>query len=555
MLETIRIQNIALIDANEVEFRPGFNVLTGETGAGKSILLGALDLVLGARASAEVVRAGAEKAQVEAIFRIGKPGRRLAALLREHDIALEDGCLLVQRTVGADGRSRAYAGGSMVPISVLAALGDELVDLHGQHEHQSLLKTERQLDLLDAYAGTVPLAEETAESVAQMRTIEKVIASLESDDRERTRQLEFMRFEVGEIDSAALQPGEEEELRSRLNLITNSEVVYRRASQAYNVLYEAESSAAIDRLDAALQEIDELAAIDARFKPLAEQLNEARTVTAAVAEEVRAFTEIVEYDPQELEELNQRKTLIQTLKRKYGGTLDEVLAYREKAAAEIAAYDTRDERLESLRAQLVEATRAAQALAEKLSAKRRAAAEKLDRQVSSALQDLGMKGAKFSTAVQVVELGTHGIDKVEFLLAANLGERAKPLRQVASGGEISRIMLALKVVFAGADAIPTLVFDEIDAGVGGAVARKVAEKLGQLARSHQVICITHIAQIAATASAHFTVSKKTVKGRTTSTVQEIARDARVDEIARLLDGSLTTVSLEHARALLGEQVA
>lgn len=555
MLETLRIQNIALIDETEVEFRPGFNALTGETGAGKSILMGALNLVLGARASSDVLREGADRASVEAVFRVKKPGRRLNALLREHDVALEDGALLLARIVHSDGRSKAYAGGTLVPVSVLAAIGDELVDLHGQHEHQSLLKADRQLDLLDAFAGAEALAEQTAELVSQLRTVDKVIASLETDDRERARQLEFLRFEVAEIDAAGLVPGEEEEMKSRLNLITNAETIYNQAVLAYGLLYESDEGPAIDRIDAALIQLEGLAAIDARFRPLAEQLNEARASVDAVAQEVRTFTERAEFDPQEIEELNQRKALLQTLRRKYGAGVAEILAYRDKAAGEIAAYDQRDERLDALRKQREQLGAQAQAAAEKLSAKRRAGAEKLSKQVSSALQDLGMKGAKFDTHFDLIALGNSGIDKVEFMLAANAGERAKPLRHVASGGEISRIMLALKVVFAGADAIATLVFDEIDSGVGGAVARKVAEKIAQLAKSHQVLCITHIAQIAAVAQAHFTVSKKVSKGRTTTTVSEVASQGRIEEIARLLDGSLTDVSIEHARVLLEERVA
>lgn len=552
MLEILRIQNIALIDEVEVEFRGGFNALTGETGAGKSILMGALNLVLGARASSEYLREGAERASVEALFRVEKPGRRLTALLREHEIDMEDGTLLLARTVHADGRSKAYAGGVMIPVSVLATIGDELVDLHGQHEHQSLLKADRQMDLLDAFAGAEALAEQTADAVSQLRTVEKVIASLETDDRERARQLEFLRFEVAEIDAAGLTPGEEEEVRSRLNLITNAEAIHNQATLAYGLLYESEEGPAIDRLDAGLLQIEGLAAIDERFQPLAEQLQGARATVDAVAQEVRAFTERTEFDPQELEELNQRKTLLQTLKRKYGATVADILAYREKSAAEIAAYDQRDERLEALRQQRDQLQARARAAAEKLSTKRRSAAEKLGKQVSAALQDLGMKGARFDTQFETIDLSAAGIDRVEFMLAANAGERGKPLRHVASGGEISRIMLALKVVFAGADAIATLVFDEIDAGVGGAVARKVAEKIAQLAKSHQVICITHIAQIAAVARAHFSVSKKVQKGRTTSTVTEVAGQARVEEVARLLDGTLSDVSLAHAQTLLSE---
>ncbi len=550
MLEVLRIQNYALIDAVEADFRPGFNVLTGETGAGKSIVVGALNLVLGARASGDVVREGAPRASIEAVFRVEKPSARLAKLLQQHEVALEEGTLLLSRMITADGRSRAYAGGSLVPVAVLAEIGDELVDLHGQHEHQSLLKTERQLDLLDAFGCTEGAAAEVGELVSRWQGIEREIRALETDDRERARQMEFLRFEVREIDEADLKPEEDAELKSRHNLITNAETIFNLARQAYGALYENEEGAAIDAVDAAVRDVASLVAIDPRFQALAAQLAEARLGVEAAAMELRGYSEELEFDPQELDAVNRRLALIGTLKRKYGASVEEILAYREKAAGTLAAYEQRDERLEALRgvsASLLEQAKRASA---ELSRKRQHAAQKLDKQVASALQDLGMKGARFETGFDAVELGAHGVDRVEFLLSANAGERLKPLRQVASGGEISRIMLALKAVFAAADRIPALVFDEIDAGVGGTVARKVAEKLASLSRSHQVICITHIAQIAAAAAAHYHVSKETSKGRTLTRLIRVEDEERVKEVARLLDGSVSDVSLGHARALL-----
>ena len=550
MLETLRIQNYALIDEIEIDFRPGFNALTGETGAGKSIIVGALNLVLGARASGAVLREGAPRAQIAALFRIPAPSRHLRQLLKEHEIELEEGGLLLARTIAADGRSRGYAGGHIVPMAVLAAIGDELVDLHGQHEHQSLLKAERQLDLLDAFGATETEAEAVAALVTELRVVEREIQELEGDDRERTRQYEFMQFEVNEIDAAGLQPGEDEEVKARLNLITNAETIYTLANHAYAALYENEEPSAIDGIHAAAHDLDELAAIDERFGELAAQLAEVRNGAEAVAMEVRAYAERIEFDPEEQEALNQRLALMGALKRKYGNSIEEILAYREKAAAEVEAYEQRDERLEAMRVRFQALQGEAGQAAEELSKKRKAAAKKLDTQVKTALGDLGMKAADFQTAFEPGGLSTHGCDRVAFLLAANAGEKLKPLRQVASGGEISRIMLALKAVFAGADKIPALIFDEIDAGVGGAVARKVADKLAALARSHQVICITHIPQIAAVAQAHYNVSKRTVQGRTVTGVTPVQNEARVKELARLLDGSVSEVSQQHARTLL-----
>lgn len=553
MLETLRIQNFALIDAVEIEFRPGFNALTGETGAGKSILVGALNLVLGARAASEVVREGAERAKIEALFRLPKISRRLKRLLKEHEIALEDQALLLSRTVSADGRSKAYAGGSLVPVAVLAEIGDELVDLHGQHEHQSLLKGERQLDLLDAFSGCEDQAQQVRQAVEQLRQLEHEINALESDDRDRERQLEFLRFELGEIDAAELMPGEQAEIKNRLSLITNAESIYNLASQAYTLLYEGADNPAIDSINAALRDLEALASLNAQFQALSDQLAVAREQLEAVALELREYTTELEFDPEELERLNARNALLGTLRRKYGATLEDVLQYRDKIAAEIDQYANRDERLEQLKKQQAKEREAALAAARALSQARHASAKKLDTQVTRALQDLAMKGGTFQTQLVPVELGSHGIDRVEFLLAANVGERAKPLKQVASGGEISRIMLALKSVFASADVIPTLIFDEIDAGVGGAVARNVAEKMQQLAASHQVICITHLSQLAAVADAHYTVLKTAANGRTRTVVTQIAAEERVRELARLLDGSLSEVSLQHARSLLEEQ--
>ncbi len=553
MLETLRIQQYALIETLEVDFRQGFNVLTGETGAGKSIVAGALNLVLGGRASGEVVREGASRATIEAVFRVPRPPARLARLLKHYEIALEDGCLFLSRTIGADGRSRAYAGGNMVPVSVLAEIGDELVDLHGQHEHQSLLKTDRQLELLDAFGGLEEAVVRIGDRVGNLRALDRDIAELDKDDRERARRVEFLRYEVNEIEAAGLQPGEDEELKSRHTLITNAETIFTLAHQAYGELYDNEEGAAVDALDAALRGLENLSAIDPRFKVFSGQVLESRNAIEAVAAELRGYTERLEFDPRELDDINRRLALIGSLKRKYGGTIDEILAYRDKAREEIAAFESRDARLDTLKIQRAEQEKEARALCNEVSKKRKSAAQKLDKQVRAALQDLGMKGAQFQTVFEECELCAHGVDRVEFFLAANVGEKPKPLRQVASGGEISRIMLALKSVFAQADKIPSLIFDEIDAGVGGVVARKVADKLEELARSHQVICITHIAQIAAAADAHMNVLKETVKGRTLTRVIPVEKEARVAELARLLDGSVSEVSLKHARALLAER--
>ncbi|HOF40913.1 MAG TPA: DNA repair protein RecN [Candidatus Hydrogenedentes bacterium] len=550
MLERLHIQNYALIDEIELEFGPGFNVLTGETGAGKSIIVGALNLVLGARASSEGVRDGADRARVDAVFRIEDPARDLAAALDASGILLDDGVLILSRVITADGRSRAFAAGVPVPLTVLGALGDELVDLHGQHEHQSLLKPSRQLNLLDGFAGAESNVITVAEAVSALRGAERELAVLEVDDRERARRIEFLQHEAEEIEKAALEPGEEEERRERRDLLTHAERIFELSSQAYASLYEHEEGAVVDALAAAIGNVEELARINSRFAPFVERLADAREKIEEVAAELREFTTEVDFDAEELEGINARLTLISALKRKYGASIDAVLDYCRRARAEVAAFEQRDERIAQLQRQRDALLEKARDLAGVLSVLRKKAACTLDKQIAAALAELGMKGGRFETRFEHGELSPTGIDRVEFLLAANPGEALKPLRQVASGGEISRVMLALKSVFANADTIPTLIFDEIDAGVGGAVAKKVAAKLGELADSHQTICISHLPQIAAAAETHFHVAKMIQKKRTVTSVARIADEERVRELARLLDGSVSEVSLEHARSLL-----
>ncbi len=552
MLEVVHIRDYALIDALDVEFQPGLNAITGETGAGKSILVGALGLALGARASSDAVRSGAPRASVEAVFRVNKPSPQLTALLKDNDIAPEEDMLILSRTVTADGRSRAQVNGTLTTITTLAAIGDELVDLHGQHEHQSLLRAECQLALLDAYADTSDAAREVAAGVTQVNKLHREIEALETDDRDRARQADFLRYEIEEIDGANLTPGEEEDLRERQHLITHSENIYTLANTAYGALYDSENTAAVDAIDAALAALEELEEIDPRFAEQRTQATEARACIESAAEELRAYTSRMEFDPDELDTVNARLAAIGDLKRKFGASIADILAYREQAAAKLASYDNRDVHLAALREQYERLHNQTQTQAQALSQRRKKAAADMDTQILKTLQSLDMRGARFATHIEPVPLCANGVDKVAFMLSANKGEPLKPLRQVASGGEISRIMLALKTVFAAQDPVSTLIFDEIDAGIGGATARRVAEKMQLLAERRQVLCITHLAQIAAPAGAHYVVMKAADAGRTGAQIAAVTNEKREQEIARLLDGSVSAVSLKHARALLAE---
>lgn len=552
MLESVHIRDYALIAALDIEFQPGLNVLSGETGAGKSIVVDALGLALGARAFSDAVRSGAEKASVEAVFRMPGPSQRVSILLAEQEIPRDDEVLILSRTVTTDGRSRAQINGKATTIAALAAIGDELVDLHGQHEHQSLLRSECQMELLDAFAGTTDAAQTMRDVMSRLSHLQREIHTIESNERDRARQSDFLRYEIGEIDAAGIYPGEEEELRGRLHLITHSETIFSLANTAYAALYESETSSALDEALRALNGLEALASIDERFAEQRNALQEACAAMENVASELREYTNRIEFDPEELDEVNRRLSIINDLKRKYGPDIAAILDYRAKAAVSLGALDCCDERLSSLRKEHDSLLETAQSQADLLSKNRKKMSGNLDRQVMTALHELDMPHASFSTQIETIPLCANGIDKISFLLSANAGEPLKPLRQVASGGEISRIMLAIKAVFAEQDTVPVLIFDEIDAGIGGAAARRVAEKLSVLSSSHQVICITHLPQIAAAANAQFLVRKALAGERSATMVDPLNTRERESEIARLLDGSISKVSLDHARSLLAE---
>lgn len=553
MLQTLRIQNFALIDDLEVNFAAGFNVLTGETGAGKSIIIHALNLVLGARASSEAVRSGSKQAKIDTIFRMDSLPPALHSILDEHAIEAEVGELHVTRIVSAEGRSRAYVDGTLIPAGVLAAIGEELVDLHGQHEHQSLVHPDKQRDLLDAYAGTETQRDALRQAVEDWRALQREIEALESTDREQTRHLEFLKFEVEEIDGADLTPDEEPELESLRNRIMNSEAIYQSTAQIMQWLSDSEDTpSASDLLGQACRELEHLASLDTEYGPLLEGLEGIRDQLSDQLNAIQRLADGVEYDPQELDRLNTRLNQIRALKRKFGDTVEAVLAYADEARAKVAALENRDSRLAELKARESEVFEGARTLAEKLSKARKSSAKKLAKAITEIVQELGMSGAVFDVTFAEIPLSSSGIDAVEFKLAANPGEPAKGLRQVASGGEVSRIMLAIKSVFAEIDSIPTLIFDEIDTGVGGAIANHIGNRMRALALSHQTICVTHLPQIAAAGDAHYHVSKSSDGKVTTTRVEHMSHKRRVEELARLLDGDITPLSMDHAEALLKE---
>jgi DNA repair protein RecN (Recombination protein N) len=551
MLHALHIENLAIIDRLEVAFEAGFNALTGETGAGKSILIDALNLALGERADISLIRAGAEKLRVNAVFEVPNDPE-LHALLGELGIEPEDGLLYLSREVHTSGRSIARINGQPVPVSALKALGERLIDMHGQHEHQSLLKPSSHLEFLDRWLGepALKLRQQVRETVSALRQTERELQEIVAREREREQMLDLYRFQVDEIRAANLQVGEDEQLETEARRLVYAEKLVALAGNAYDALMGEHG--AYDQAASASRNLTEIARIDPSVSPWGEMLESALVQLEEVAHNLRAYAESIEYDPARLEAVIERQELIKRLKRKYGDTIEAVLQYADEAAAKLHALETQTERRAELEAELARLQESAHALCEQLSALRRDGAQRFANAVQTVLRTLAMERAQFTVEVRPKPMDATGADSVEFLFSANPGEPPRPLSKIASGGEMSRVMLALKTVLADAAPVPTLVFDEIDAGIGGRTAHAVGEQIAQLAQHCQILCITHLPQIACRANHHLLIEKHTDGAMTRVAVQPLTGEARVQEIARMLAGTPTETALQHARELLGD---
>ncbi|MCS7208236.1 MAG: DNA repair protein RecN [Fimbriimonadales bacterium] len=549
MLHSLHIENLAIIDRLEVHFAAGLNALTGETGAGKSILIDALSLALGERADPDLIRAGAEKLRVNAVFELPNDPE-LCALLSELGVEPEEGLLYLSREVQAGGRSIARINGQPAPLSTLRAIGERLVDLHGQHEHQSLLKPSSHLEFLDRWLGepALSLRAQVRETVQALRQAERELQELTEREREREQMLDLYRFQVDEIRKAHLQVGEDEQLETEARRLTHAEKLMALAGGAYDALMGEQS--AYDRAAEASRNLTEIARIDPTVAEWRDWLENALVHIEEVARHLRAYAESIEYDPARLEEVIARLELIKRLKRKYGDTIEAVLQYAEDAEAKLRALETQSERREVLEAQIAELQAHAKALCAELSQMRQAGARRFAETVQACLRDLAMERAEFFVEVRPKPMDTSGADSVEFLFSANPGEPPRPLSKIASGGEMSRVMLALKTALADAAPVPTLVFDEIDAGIGGRTAHAVGEKLATLAHHCQILCITHLPQIASRATHHLAIEKQTDGTATRVQLHTLEGESRVREIARMLTGEPTETALQHARELL-----
>jgi DNA repair protein RecN (Recombination protein N) len=552
MLREIRVRNFAVIDAVTAAFGPGLNVLTGETGAGKSMLIDAILLVRGARAQTDVIRTDTEIATVEAVFDV-EPCGPVAAVLDDAGLALDDGQLVVRRELAQSGRHRAFVNDSPVTVGLLERLGDHLVEIHGQHEHQRLLEPARQLDLLDRFGDAEELRERVGDIVSRHRAARAEVERLRAAERDRAQREDLLRFQLSELDGARLQEGEEEGLRAERRRLQHAERLIAGLAEVGGLLDEDESSAA-SRLHRAGRLLRELARFDPAFAAPADTIDGAGSLIEDALGAVRGLRERVTVTPGRLEEVDERLDALTRLKRKYGDTEAAMLAFRDGVAAELEKLERHEEILaaqeKTLGALEAELTEAAVALSER----RRAAADRLAGEAERELRQLGMDRARFAIAVEpgpMTEVGPRGLDRVEFRLSANPGEEVRPLAKVVSGGELSRTMLALKAVLARADRVPTMIFDEVDAGIGGRVAAVVAQKLARAAEGHQVLCVTHLAPIAARAAHHVRVWKGVRGGRTRVSAEVLTGEARVEEIARMVAGErVTDTARGHARELL-----
>lgn len=551
MLATLRIKNLALVADLTLELRPGFNAITGETGAGKSVILGALNLVLGQRADRTLIRAGAEACTVEAVFDVATLKAPLAEFLEDNGLEPGDGGQLVlKRSFTAAGTNRQFINGSPTTLATLATLGEWLVDLHGPHEHQSLLQPTRQLAILDAFGGLEARRAAFGELVRQRAATDAAKAALIVDERTYAQQVDLLRFQVQEIQEARLRPDEEAEVEAEFQRASNAARLLELAHGALAVLNENDDSAAT-QLGAAGRALQELQRLDSAGAPLVEAHAQVVSLLHDLQVELSHYADRVEVEPARLAELEARLNLIHALKRKYGGTLAEVLAFGGEAAARLAALEGRDAEVARLNAELARLERELAAAGRELTAARRKLVPKLSRAVAKELAALGFQDSSFDVALtSLPAAGSSGFDACEFQFAPNPGEPARPLRAIASSGELARVMLALKTVLAAVDEVPVLVFDEVDANVGGETATAVGEKMRQIAAAHQVLCITHLAPVAAQGDAHYVVTKEVIGGRTESRITLLDRRERIEELARMLGGA-SSAARRHAEELLG----
>ncbi|MBJ6751149.1 DNA repair protein RecN [Geomonas anaerohicana] len=552
MLRELQITNLAIIDKLHVEFSPGLNILTGETGAGKSIIIDAVNLILGGRGSADLIRAGAKEASVEAVFDLSGREALLEALATA---GIEcDGELLVRRVVAAGGKSRVFIGGGLATTSLLSEICRNLINIYGQHDAQSLLKTEQHLLLLDGYCGAISLRADFAARFEQCQAAKHELQALEAGEREAARRLDLLAFQSNEIAEAKLTAGEEEELAEERARLAHSEKLMGASQGAFDALYGGEATL-LGTLSGIIAGVADAGRIDPALTPVTETLEAAYAQLEDASLTLRDYAARVESDPARLEEIEDRLDAIGRLKKKYGASIEEILEYQRQVDQELSVLSNIEGVRSELQQRIAQLEQELATLGAKLTKARQDGAKKLKQGMEHELGELAMKHAVFETSFeQSAEAKSYGFERAEFLFSPNPGEPPKPLAKIASGGELSRLMLALKQLHPDSE-VPTLIFDEVDTGIGGATSALVGEKLKRVAREQQVLAITHLPQVAAFADQHLKVEKKVADGRTATGVELLEGEERVAEVARMLSGArVTEKTLEHARELIQEAV-
>ena len=562
MIKEIRIRNFAIIENLAVNFEQGLNVLTGETGAGKSIILGALNLLLGGRADTDSIRSGETTAFVEGAFEVTDPAT--LDLIRECGIEMEDGELLVKRQVSNAGKNRCLLNDSPVTVSTLAKIGDRLVDLHGQHDHQALLHPETHIDLLDLYGKSQELRNEFALNFSDYQTQSKKFQSMKMDEQERLQKEEFLSFQLAEIDATGLSEEEEEEIKAESHKLKHAEKIRAGLQQSQSLLTDDQGSI-LENLGQVLKELEAVLEIDPGLAETVERSRSAYYELEEVVESLRSYNRSLEFNPNRLEEIEDRLAEINGLKRKFGNDITEILKRRDQIAEELQQLASNDENMKALEEELRQKEKVLSKLAIRLAEKRESAAKNFTASVEKELKELSMGNVQFGVRFdypsdpdgfilfrkEKMKASATGLGTLEFMFSPNPGEELRPLVKIASGGEVSRVMLALKSILNDQDTIPVMIFDEVDTGIGGGVAEKVGLKLQKVASAKQVLCITHLPQIAGLASSHFRIEKQIKSKRTHSTIHQLEHEERVEELARMSSGeTITDASLEHAREML-----
>lgn len=559
MLLELQVQDFALIYKLNLKFNQGLNILSGETGAGKSIIIDSVNFVLGERASKDIIRTDSEKTEVTAVFELIK-NDELKKIMEEYGIDSSEDIIILSRELNISGRSICRINGKTVTTAMQKSIGGYLIDIHGQHEHQSLINEDYHIDVLDMFGGNELNALRNAVKNIYNDTtlIKSQLKSLMGDDIERERKLNLLDFQIKEIDDARLKLNEEEELLKQRTILSNAGKIFSVLSSSFSNLYEGENGdqSVYDRMGSVLFELRGISGLDEKIGCIFKSLEDAYYSVESAAEDIRIYRDKIEFNPELVNEIETRLDLINKLKRKYGKTIGDILNYRKQISIEKQDIENSEEKIQSLKKQLEDKLNILNKVSNDLSIRRKSTASKLAARIINELKFLGMEKSKFEAGFEILkkdnkpDYSEKGFDIVRFLISTNPGEPLKPLSKIASGGEISRIMLAIKTVLADTDSIPSLIFDEIDTGISGRAAQAVAEKLGQISRSHQIICVTHLPQIASMADTHFCISKEVISGKTKTSVTELDAESRIKEVARLLGGAkLTELTLKHAEEM------